>query len=252
MSEISVIHFVSGDLWAGAENCVYQLIQEQAHDPSLKVSAIILNSGQLTTRVRSLGVDVELIDESKYSTITILIKSLIHLRKKAPAIVHTHRRKENIVGSICTFLISGLASVRTVHGGQEFTAPRFSISRFIDFVDFLCAKWVQKSIIFVSEELREREGQRYNQRKVTVVENGIYVEIIRKSSDKPVRAPTISENQVYLYAGRLTAVKRIDLILEAAVELSKSDRAISFLIAGTGPMEQSIRTFVNTHKLEKR
>lgn len=250
MTKIPVVHIASGDLWAGAENCVFQLIREQANDPLLHVSAIILNPGQLARQIQTLGVDVDLIDESTNGIIKILIKAFLLLRKKSPAIVHTHRRKENIVGSICALVTPGLVSLRTVHGGQEITVKRFSISRIINFVDFACAKWIQKSVIFVSDELRERERQRFSVGHAAIVENGIDVEQIRKLSSEPKRSSTDSRSQVYLYAGRLTRVKRIDLILDAAAELSKSDRGISFLIAGTGPLEESIRTFVKSHRLE--
>lgn len=251
MSKISVVHYASGDLWAGAENCVFQLIREQVHNPSLQVSAIILNAGQLAKQIQALGVDVHLIDESANNTIKILIRSLFLLRKKSPAVVHTHRRKENIVGSICTLFTPGLLSVRTVHGGQEIAARRFSISRIVDFIDYLCAKWIQKSIIYVSDELRQREMQRLTVGHAAVVENGIDVEQFRRTSSTPARSSTKLECQIYLYAGRLTAVKRIDLILQAATELSRSESDIRFHIAGSGPMESDIRTYVNAHRLEE-
>ena len=58
-------HLFSGDLWAGAEVAIFNLLSSLAKDPSLSVIALALNEGEVTERLRGAGVVTHVIPESR-------------------------------------------------------------------------------------------------------------------------------------------------------------------------------------------
>ena len=62
-------HIASGDLWAGAENQVYNIIAGLKKIDDCRVIVIVLNKGRLYNELRKLGVETFLVDEKKVSII---------------------------------------------------------------------------------------------------------------------------------------------------------------------------------------
>ena len=60
-----VCHFVSGDVWAGAEVQVATLLGALKRFPELELSALLLNGGRLHDELLRLGIPVALCDESR-------------------------------------------------------------------------------------------------------------------------------------------------------------------------------------------
>ena len=70
---LRVCHIMSADLWAGAE---VQLATTAAHlvnESAVSVSAVLLNEGQLAAELRRLGVPVVILDETRTSSLDIVI-----------------------------------------------------------------------------------------------------------------------------------------------------------------------------------
>jgi hypothetical protein len=97
---LRICHIASGDMWAGAEVQVAQLLMEFKKDPALHVEAILLNKGQLYDRLMASGIDTHLLDEGVLSSFEIA-RRLYHFNKCwRPDVVHTHRYKENCLGGL--------------------------------------------------------------------------------------------------------------------------------------------------------
>jgi len=70
---LKVCHFISGDLWAGAEVMAYNLLRGLQTYEGLSLSVILFNEGSLAEEIRKLGIKVDVIDESKKSFFNIIL-----------------------------------------------------------------------------------------------------------------------------------------------------------------------------------
>ncbi len=61
--ELRVLHIASGDLWAGAEVALFQLVTALATHPGMAIGVILLNDGELAIRLRKAGLEVHVLDE---------------------------------------------------------------------------------------------------------------------------------------------------------------------------------------------
>ncbi|MFW2438942.1 MAG: glycosyltransferase [Arenicellales bacterium] len=120
---LKVMHVASGDLWAGAEVQLSTLARALHAMPDTSVSVILLNYGRLEQELKKSGINVIVLDESKLNGFQILYRIAQIIRKQKPGIVHTHRLKENILGSIAAHSVSRTVSMRTVHGAPEHPPP---------------------------------------------------------------------------------------------------------------------------------
>lgn len=243
------MHIASGDLWGGAEVQLYTLCKYLQKINNTTVTVILLNSGELEKKLLDIGIDVFIIDESKYSSLQI-IKQLRHLIKiNRPDIIHTHRQKENILGSIAAF-IQNTVSLRTVHGASEhppgFTQPVQMVQHIID---VLSARFLQKKIISVSYELEKQLKQRFSKHLITTIENGVDIQPLNHIPHNKEFSPPYKVGIV----GRLVPVKRVDIFIEIANIWHKKhkDIPVEFHIFGDGPLREELESLsksINTTK----
>src|SRR5215510_6966795 len=92
-----VCHVASGDLWAGAEVVIATLLQEQRNDPTLEVSAILLNEGRLAAELRAAGIHTKVFPESRYGFWSTLREASEFVRNRKIDVLHSHRYKENLL-----------------------------------------------------------------------------------------------------------------------------------------------------------
>src|SRR2546428_11106332 len=116
---LRVCHIVSGDLWAGAEVRVGTVASYLVERPDVNLSAVLLNEGRLASELRRLGVQVTVIDESRNSAVRIVALLTRYLREHHVEVVHTHRYKESVVGSIAAKLAGAPPAIPTGPGLPE-------------------------------------------------------------------------------------------------------------------------------------
>ena len=116
---LRVTHIVSGDLWAGAEVQCFQLLRSLAEDGAVSPRAIVLNEGELASRAAAAGIEVCVIPEARHTPVELYRRITRELRAQAPQLVHTHRGKENIIGSLAALWLS--RAKPEVH--EEYTVP---------------------------------------------------------------------------------------------------------------------------------
>lgn len=232
---IKMCHIASGDLWAGAENQVYNIIAGLKKIDDCRVIVIVLNKGKLYNELRKLGVETFLVDEKKVSLIGQLIRIMSIIRKNEVAIVHSHRYKENIIAGMIKLIYRNFLLVKTQHGTfdiiKKMSTGRMKMYRLID-LSF--TKTVFDKTIGVSVDI-SNQFNKYIKKKIATVSNSIcnykYTVMERgyqygNSKDRTIRLTFI---------GRLVKIKNIEEFIKITKILYDSKYYCLSYIVGSGP-----------------
>lgn len=246
---IHILHVASGDLWAGAEVMLYTLAKALNNKPDTRVSAVILNHGELEQKLRDCGITVYILDESMLNTIQIFRQLNKIIGELNPDVIHTHRNKENFLGSLAAIFRHHKPSLRTVHGAPEHRPPLFQLAKhLIRFMNWFSGRFFQQAIVAVSPELAEKLKHSFPEAKIKVIENGIDVNAISHDLKRaPPRTNTDGNYRIGI-AGRLVPVKRLDLFINTAVYLKRQqpELDINFYIYGDGPLLTTLQSQTQT------
>lgn len=238
------MHIISGDLWAGAESQAFTLLKHLHNSVSLHV--VLMNESELFKRLEAEKIPVSLIPESELSSFKILIRLIQVIRKFSPDVLHTHRQKENILGSFANLFASlpfkkRSPSVRTTHGAPEF-APKGK-QKIQVWLDTWTGKYLQQAIIAVSSELAEKLKPLYRANKIHVIPNGVDREALQAqvtTADFRQQAPNHKHIGII---GRLEPVKRIDIFIEMAnllLNMNDLPQPLKFHIIGDGGLRSTM------------
>lgn len=240
-----ILHVASGDLWAGAEVQAFTLLVHLARLPDTEVAAVLMNSGLLADKLRSVGVPTYVFEEQKTLSVELFIRLRKVLRTWRPDVVHTHRRKENILASLANRSCNDVPSVRTVHGADEHFAGagvRGARQRALTGLDRWCGRALQQRIIVVTRELGGCLRGEFPPERIVVIENGVDFEAL--DQQRGVAEFRLAEpDAIHIgIAGRLVAVKRVDIFLESASLLRQKDsgRKWRFHVFGDGPLRPDL------------
>lgn len=249
---LHVVHVASGDLWAGAEVQLFNLMIELSRDPAVRVTAILLNPGLLEQRLRAQGVVVIVIDEGRMGSLEVFAKLLKEVKRLCPDVVHTHRLKENVLGSIVAKL-SGSTSLRTVHGAEEFSfSPWQFHKRLYRALDRWCGRLLQRRVVAVSSSLASKMEKVFSRHRIATIENGIGIENLRQAGTTDVVLPGPNDAIRVAMVARLVQVKRTDIFLDIAERVTTTDARFRFYLLGDGPLAASIRSTIAQRGLTGR
>jgi len=241
---LKVLHIASGDLWAGAEVQLLTLAMKLHASPDTEVVVVLLNHGRLEEKLKEARIYVVVMDESNTGFFSLLVRLTRLARELDIDIIHTHRSKENILGSIAALLAGNIPSVRTVHGAPE---HKPSISKphkyLVNGLDNFCARHIQRMAVAVSNNLAERLARTIPAEKLCVIENGIDLEefiTVRKTRLEHINKRP-GEFRIGI-AGRLTPVKRVDIFIRTADYIIKHhpETPAAFHIYGDGPLRSDL------------
>lgn len=250
---ITVVHIASGDLWAGAEVQLYNLTKELYKNAQVRVLVILLNHGILEKKLEEAGINIAVFDEKLLNNLQILSRIYFFLKKFRPDIVHTHRQKENVLGGFAA-LLTGIKSLRTVHGAPELRPAYMHISkRFFIFMDWFSGRTVQDKIVAVSKQLADQLTTQFPETKIRVIENGIDKNEVRTAAEELVSLPGPLDAINIAIVGRLVSVKRVDIFLRAAhLVLQRNTNRYAFYIFGDGPLRSDITELIKTLNLQNQ
>ncbi len=249
---LKVVHIASGDLWAGAEIQLFTLAKQLVSIPDIRLTVVLLNHGTLEQELIDNNISVYVINEQQLNSIVILRKLILLLREIGPDIVHTHRVKENILGTIAARLSGVVHSIRTAHGAPEHRPPWWKLGKHIyHYADLFCGKFLQSKIIAVSSELNIRLQVDFNG-KVFTVENGVDIGAIYMRSDQQVTFPGESASTRICLVCRLVPVKRVDIFIEVANSIiNEMGEQVEFYIFGDGPLLDECNLLIEKRGLSK-
>src|SRR3989442_6144012 len=120
---MTVLHIFSGDLWAGAEVVIFNLLSRLHKEDGPRVVALSLNEGVLVDKLRAAGIVTHVIPEARHSFVGILWRAARPLKGTPIAVIHSHRYKENLPA----WLLAGRPAVRkriTTHYGLPESATQ--------------------------------------------------------------------------------------------------------------------------------
>lgn len=219
---------------------LFTLATHLAREQGLRVAVVLLNDDELARRLRAAGIEVEVFDETRLGFGALLRRIHAYLRERRPDLVHTHRQKENILGALAAWRL-GIPSLRTVHGAPEF-APRGLPKRLLVAFDRWLGRHVQRRVIAVSEDLRQKLRVHYPAPRLVTIENGVDLEAVRAAAARPVLLDDAPPGTRHVgIAGRLDPVKRIDLFLAMAAELlHRAPQRWRFHVFGEGRLEADL------------
>ncbi len=249
---IQVIHLASGDLWAGAEVQLYNLVKELDNYPDISLSVILLNHGLLEQKLLEKNIRVTVFDETRFNTAQIIFKVIKWVYDQKPDLIHTHRFKENIIGSIVTLLSLRISSLRTCHGAQEFTFKFWQAHKTaLHKLDELCGKYIQKHVISVSEDLTQKLQKTFHKNRLITIGNGIDPDEVAVRAKEAIEQDFPDNRIKIAFVGRFVPVKQIDLFIEIAAHLIKKNPSqYEFYIFGEGPLLNDIKSLVSHYDIE--
>jgi glycosyltransferase involved in cell wall biosynthesis len=242
---LRVCHIISGDLWAGAETQLTGAITYLVQQPGVYVSAVLFNDGRLADELRRLDVDVTIIEESRTSLLGLFLGLRRTLREHPCTLVHVHKYKDGILGTLAARAAGVPLIVRTVHGHAEPEQGwRQLKARIYDGLDRFMQQYLDDLVIAVSQRMVETLWESgYPPTLVTCIHNGLDLSRIVATRDpNEVRrelgidpaAPLIGT------AGRLEPVKGHMHLVRIAKRLLQADDRIRILVAGDGPLHQQL------------
>jgi glycosyltransferase involved in cell wall biosynthesis len=244
-STLRVCHVIGADLWAGAETQVVSTMSYLVEQPGIALTAVLFNDGRLADELRHLGVGVVILDETRTSTLGIFLGLVRVLRAHRFDLVHLHKYKDGVLGSIAARIAGVPCIVRTMHGLAEPLLGWEQIkARVYDTLDRITLQCLADLVIAVSQRMTETLWESgYQPRMVTCIRNGLdlqHVTTTRQPQD--VRRELGIEPRALLIGtvGRLSAIKGQVHLLGAAKRVIASQPWARFLFVGDGPLRNEL------------
>lgn len=247
ISKLKVCHFISGDLWAGAESMAFNLLNHLRRHRDLCLEAIVLNEGRLAKQLRGIGIKVHVVDEQQHTFWEIISVIREVLRTAPPDLIHSHRYKENILAALSAGFNRRIKLIATQHGLPELSADKATrASRMISKTNFqLLAKFFTKTVA-VSNDVKKALVNTYAFRDEVVepIHNGIEI----PAATFPKRQ---TGNFVIGSSGRLVPVKDYPLMIEIARSVSLAASDVDFELAGEGPERPVLEDIIQHYGLQE-
>lgn len=236
-----VVHVASGDLWAGAEAQVFTLLSFLARQPGLEVEAVVLHDRELAARLRQAGILTAVLDQTRLDTLQILGRLVARLRARRPDVLHAHRYKETIVGTLAAAAAGVPAVVSTVHGlvGTEGYRGMAALKmRLNDWMERRVIDLRHATVVAVSQDMARRLASRVRV-PPTIIPNGIEFPV--PSGGRPPSWPSDAPaGPVLGTACRLVPVKGLDRLLDAFARVVEEAPDARLLVLGDGPLRAGL------------
>jgi glycosyltransferase involved in cell wall biosynthesis len=247
---MKVLHFVSGDGWAGAEKVLALLVKGCREQSSLEIEALLLNEGPLAASLRGLGLRVEVLPEAEHSFLDLALELRRRVARGGFDVVHVHRYKEILIAALA--LPRRCSLVVTVHGLEPWrqVGPRRALRTW---ASLWAAHLTGASFISVSRELWERLAGVLIRARVVQISNpsppAPTAQQLAACDDLHRRFGWRPELPLVGFAGRLEEVKGADLFLQIA---SMVRSAAGFVVIGDGSLAAPLRTRASEADLQNR
>jgi len=238
-----VLHVASGDLWAGAEVQIFNLLCELRRRGDVELAAILLNEGELAARLRAAGVRVWVEPERELGFFALAARVIARAKQFRATVIHSHRLKENLLASLAALACRGAVAIRTVHGITEYAAPWYRPDRrLLRWLDGFSARHIHRRVVVVSRQLLDQAAADRRAARTVYITNGVDAEGTQRAAESQPGIARTPGTFTVCFAGRLVPVKRVDLLIRTAALLERrSPGAFRFLIAGDGPLLDELR-----------
>ncbi|ULA61355.1 MAG: Putative Glycosyl transferase, group 1 [Nitrospira sp.] len=229
-----------GDLWAGAEVHLLALMTYLVRLHDFEWSVVLFNEGRLADELRKLPLSLTVIPEKYYSPPAIVSRLAKIFRQFRPDIVHTHKYKDSILGSIVARYMGIPHVVRAVHGMPEpFTGLRSLKMAGYTIADRLVTGRLVDKVIAVSSDIEKVLLRTYGSNQVVCIHNGIDLEAVQLTTKRAEKRKEwhVDDREVLIgTVGRLVPVKGHAILLEAFRILRQRHHNVRLIFIGDGPL----------------
>jgi glycosyltransferase involved in cell wall biosynthesis len=237
---MTVLHIFSGDLWAGAEVVIFNLLSRVNQEAGLRVLALSLNEGVLVERLRAAGITTHVIPETCHSFAGILRRATRLLKSTHVAVIHSHRYKENLLAWLLAKWLGVSEVITTIHGLPESAthgAHEARLTRWRSRLDYCVVKRGFRCAVAVSDEMKRVLIRQHGFRedRLRVIHNGA---AFPPSMTSPVN--TQGESFHIGTVARLVPVKGLDLFLDVAAAVRREAPRVRFSLLGDGPLRDEL------------
>jgi L-malate glycosyltransferase len=245
---MKVVHIASGDTWGGAERVLALLAEDTNEQADCSVEVLLFNEGRLADRLRSRGVEVDVIPESKLSFPRLACAVRRWLDGRRPDVVHAHRYKE-ILATALAIAPRKRGFVATVHGlepSQQLTRSRAVLI----WSSLVAAKLVGAQVVTVSSELTHRLQRVLGHKRIVRIPNPMPpVGDSKKFPDLRQKFGWTSSRPLVGFVGRLEKVKGPDIFVEVA---ARCQTDAGFVLVGGGSLARELSAHVTAAGLTGR
>lgn len=242
---ISVCHVVGGGDWAGAEVQAATLLRALRKRPGVALHAITLYEGRLAQELRDAGIDVHAAGQEHFGFPRLLFHCARFVKSRGVQLLHSHGYKESLISTLLSRTCGVPHLVRTEHGHPEpYSVLRNPTHWCVLAADRTAARYTPDRILCVSDDLGEYWTRHARPGSVTVMPNGVDPGQVQSPFSPPEareRLGVPADHKVVGIAARLDPIKRPDLFLATARSLAAKITDLSFVMAGHGRLEDSLR-----------
>lgn len=247
---IKIVHIISDTNIGGAGRCLLTYLGEYNRS-KFNVTVIIPTGSKLEEPIKSLGVTVIMatgIADQSFSLDAVSILKRLFMTIK-PDIVHSH-------AVLSARIAARLAKVKKiVYTRHSVFPPDKRLTKGIGrMLNSMLNRWTADGIIAVAGAAKQNLlDTGVADKKITVIYNGVKpLKILNEAEKDKVRHELGVRDgaKVVAIVARLEAVKGHEYFIDASRIVRDMNIDAQFLIAGTGSMEEQLKTLVQNNKLE--
>lgn len=251
---MKVLHLISGGDGGGAKTHVITLLKRLMKE-GINVELLCIMEGVFTEEAKKAGIPIKIIHQKKRYSLKPILDIKKYIAKGNYDIVHCHGARANYI----SFFIKNsfnIPFITTLHSDYklDFKDNIYKQAIFMPINAIALRKF--DYILAVTRAFKNMLIERgFSEQKLKVIYNGINMQKEIKTLDKVefLKKYNLDYNENYLYVGiaaRLQQVKGLKHFLEASKYLLKDNKKIMFLIAGSGTLEDSMKTYIKENHLQ--
>ena len=251
---MKVLHLISGGDGGGAKTHVITLLKRLMKE-GINVELLCIMEGVFTEEAKKASIPIKIIHQKKRYSLKPILDIKKYIAKGNYDIVHCHGARANYI----SFFIKNsfnIPFITTLHSDYklDFKDNIYKQAIFMPINAIALRKF--DYILAVTKAFKNVLIERgFSEKKLKVIYNGINMQKEIKTLDKVefLKKYNLDYNENYLYVGiaaRLQQVKGLKHFLEASKYLLKDNKKIMFLIAGSGTLEDSMKTYIKENHLQ--
>ena len=244
MTPVSVVHVAESTGWAGGERYLLALATELDRK-RFRLAVIVPDDGPLVARLHALDVETTRVPLNERLVNPGAFLALVRaLQRLHPTLVQSHGARSNVYTRLAARYAGVPVVLSTVHNSLfDYEVARWRRTLYV-LAERLTSPLADR-VLAVSAAIARDLAERYriDAARTVVVHNGIDAWAFR-----PARPPAavrgelqIAEGRrVVVMAGRMTAQKGWDVLLEAAARLAAVRADVAWVLVGDGPLRPAL------------
>ncbi|WP_317367184.1 glycosyltransferase family 4 protein [uncultured Tyzzerella sp.] len=251
---MKVLHLISGGDGGGAKTHVITLLKRLMKE-GIDVELLCIMEGAFTEEAKNEGIPIKIIHQKRRYSLRPILDIKKYIANGGYDIVHCHGARANYIAFFIKNSLN-IPFITTIHSDYklDFKDSIYKQAIFMPINAIALRKF--DYILAVTKSFKNMLIERgFDEKKLKVIYNGINMQKEIRPLDKKefLKSYNIPYDESYLYVGiaaRLQQVKGLKHFLEASKILLKEDKNIMFLIAGSGALEDNIKSFIKENNLQ--